>query len=537
MDRMNCIFDRAQYLTGESVTIRFPFPLTEPELKLFRLAERVEARIVYSREKAVISGLGPGNYGVTVAGRGYSWEGAFDVTDSQRRVTRYGFLSDFTARDNDVQDVEWMRDLHLNAVQFYDWMYRHDRLLPPGTDYTDPLGREMCLDSVKKKIDACKAMGIRPFAYGAVYAATEQTFQSHPEWGMYTMDGEPLLFADWLNYMNISPDSGWPAHLLGEYRKAVAFGFAGIHMDTYGFPKFTWDAEGKPVELEQEFPGLINEAAKQVRECDREAGVIFNAVNNWPMEAVARADQDAVYIEVWPPNDSYYDLYTLIRSARQCSGKCVVLAAYMKPFLNSPVEKAERALRLTWAAISAAGGTQLVFGENRAALQDSYYANYARLDRKFAAVVQKYCDFLVRYGDLMYDDPGTDVSKTSACGINEDICLASAQCSFSADAADDTVWTVIRSSRRRISLHLINLCGNDNQWNREKEEPRTIENIRLRLRLDRPLKGIYWASPDNESLAAMALLCSCVRTAQGRVYELTIPQVEYWTAVWIEVGD
>ena len=82
MDRMNCIFDRAQYLTGESVTIRFPFPLTEPELKLFRLAERVEARIVYSREKAVISGLGPGNYGVTVAGRGYSWEGAFDVTDS-----------------------------------------------------------------------------------------------------------------------------------------------------------------------------------------------------------------------------------------------------------------------------------------------------------------------------------------------------------------------------------------------------------------------------------------------------------------------
>ena len=137
----------------------------------------------------------------------------------------------------------------------------------------------------------------------------------------------------------------------------------------------------------------------------------------------------------------------------------------------------------------------------------------------------------------MYDDPGTDVSKTSACGINEDICLFSAQCSFSADAAADTVWTLIRSSRRRISLHLINLCGNDNQWNQGKEKPRTIENIRLRLRLDRPLKGIYWASPDNESLAARELLCSCEQTAQGRVYELMIPKVEYWTAVWIEVGD
>ena len=537
MEKMDCKFDRAQYLTGQSVTITFPFPLAEPVLGLFRLAEPVDAQIRYSGKSAVITGIGIGNYGVTVKACGYCWEGAFDVTDSRRYVTRYGFLSDFTARDNDICDVEWMRDLHLNAVQFYDWMYRHDRLLPPQTEYTDPLGREMCLSSVKKKIDACKAMGIRPFAYGAIYAATKQTFQSHPEWGMYTMDGKPLLFADWLNYMDISPDSGWPAHLLGEYRKAIEFGCSGIHMDTYGFPKFTWNAEGRPVELEQEFPGLINDAAKQVRECDMEAGVIFNAVNNWPMEAVARADQDAVYIEVWPPNDSYYDLYTLVRNAKRCSGKCVVLAAYMKPFITSPGEKAERALRLTWAAISASGGTQLVFGEDRAALQDSYYANYARLDRKFAAVVQKYCDFLVRYADLMYDDPGTDVSKTSACGINEDICLISEQCSFSADAAADTVWTVIRSSHRRVSLHLINLCGNDNQWNRGKEKPRTIENILLRLRLDRPLKGIYCASPDNESLAARELPCSCEQTAQGRVYELMIPKVEYWTAVWVEVRE
>lgn len=58
---------------------------------------------------------------------------------------------------------------------------------------------------------------------------------------------------------------------------------------------------------------------------DPEGGVIFNAVNNWPMEAVAQTGQDAVYIEVWPPNDRYRDLYTLIAQARRCSGKPVVL--------------------------------------------------------------------------------------------------------------------------------------------------------------------------------------------------------------------
>ena len=34
-------------------------------------------------------------------------------------------------------------------------------------------------------------------------------------------------------------------------------GFEGIHMDTYGLPKHVWDAEGRPVELAEEFPGLI----------------------------------------------------------------------------------------------------------------------------------------------------------------------------------------------------------------------------------------------------------------------------------------
>ena len=54
------------------------------------------------------------------------------MVSDRRTEIRYGFLSDFSSGDGDRLDVEWMRDLHLNAVQFYDWMYRHDRLLPPN---------------------------------------------------------------------------------------------------------------------------------------------------------------------------------------------------------------------------------------------------------------------------------------------------------------------------------------------------------------------------------------------------------------------
>lgn len=531
---MICTFDKAQYRTEEDVRIRVPGNTAEMELQLYRLAAAEHCPFGRSGDELILRGLPEGNYGVCVKTSAGSWEGAFDVVSDQRQITRYGFLADFAPEDEDIDDVAWMRDLHLNAVQFYDWMYRHDELLPSSDCYQDPLGRDLCLPVIQKKAEACKEFGMRPFAYGAVYAATRETFQQHPEWGMYTMDGEPLMFAGWLHFMNIAAGCGWTDHLLRQYRDVVSFGFAGIHMDTYGFPKLVWDASKRPVELSDEFAALIRDAAEAVQMVDEDAGVIFNAVNNWPVEAVASAPQDAVYIEVWPPNDTYYDLYKLIRDAKRCADKPVILAAYIKPFQHPDTTAAERALRLAWAAISASGGTQLVFGEGKGALQDSYYVNYAHLRQGFAPIAQKYCDFLVRYADLMYNDHGTDVSKTASGGINEDVCFAHERYSFTPDGAGDSVWTILRESADRLTIHLINLTGNNGAWNEGKHEPCVVDNIQVRLRLDRPVNGIYCASPDDASLCAKALAFSYEITEQGRVYSFSLSGLQYWKAVWIE---
>ena len=127
------------------------------------------------------------------------------------------------------------------------------------------MGRQTDLSVISKKIEHCKACGIRPLAYGAVYAATKDTFAAHPTWGMYTMDGQPMTFAGWLYYMNVAASCGWAEHIVEEFRSAVRFGFSGIHMDTYGFPKRIWDAEHRPVELADEFPHLIDAAAQAAR--------------------------------------------------------------------------------------------------------------------------------------------------------------------------------------------------------------------------------------------------------------------------------
>ncbi len=430
-----------------------------------------------------------------------------------------------------------MKDIHLNAIQFYDWMYRHDQLLPPERQYTDPLGRHMDLKVIEEKIQHCKELGMRPIAYGAVYAATQETYEQHPEWGIYTMDGQPMIFAKWLYYMNISQGNGWATHILEEYRNAIRFGFCGIHMDTYGFPKKVWDNCGHQVDLDKEFSGLINAAADMSQKEDDNGGVIFNAVNNWPVEAVAGSNQDSIYIEVWPPNDTYYDLYALIREARSYSRKNVILAAYMKPFLDEDVEAGERALRMTWATISASGGTQLVFGENHGLLRDSYYVNYAKLRPEFLPIVQKYCDFLVRYESLLYNDCGTDISKTASGGINEDICFNSDTCRFSTDGKSDTVWTIVRESEFRLTIHLINLKGNDCLWNEGKREPQQVQDIRINFRLDRPVRGFYFASPDRDSLTATELCYRCKHTEQGRIYTINVPDVQYWTTIWVQLEE
>lgn len=306
MQKITCHFDKAQYLPGEPVRLILPAHSALLSATFFRMERPVTLRAVREGDVLVLTDVPVGGYGVRISTEDGVWEGAFDVVSDRRTEIRYGFLSDFSSGDGDRLDVEWMRDLHLNAVQFYDWMYRHDRLLPPTEQYDDPMGRQTDLSVISKKIEHCKACGIRPLAYGAVYAATKDTFAAHPTWGMYTMGGQPMTFAGWLYYMNVAASCGWAKHIVEEFRSAVRFGFSGIHMDTYGFPKRIWDAEHRPVELADEFPHLIDAAAQAVREEAADGGVIFNAVNNWPTETVAAAAQDAVYIEVWPPHDTYF---------------------------------------------------------------------------------------------------------------------------------------------------------------------------------------------------------------------------------------
>ena len=546
----NITLNKAQYIAGDTIEITISnLHATEDvfTVNIYHLAHQleVENHFIYTKKSdntyALHVTLGPmdiGNYGVEIIIGQDTYETAFDVVSNHSDCIRYGFLSDFSDKDDDLLDIEYLKNLHLNAIQFYDWMYKHDDLISKEKNYLDPLGRPTNLDTVQLKIDKCIQVGMRPFAYGAIYAASKSLFSQHPEWGLFHSAKAPLVFFDWLNFMNISKENAWSGYILDQFQKSMKqLHFMGIHMDTYGFPKIVYDINHHRFSLGDQFSNLIQLANNQAKEIDENNGVIFNCVNNWPVQKIASASQDAIYIEVWPPHDTYFDLYRLIREARCLSRKNVILAAYIHPFKDAKsdeeIQMAERSLLLANAVINASGGTQLVFGEQHGILCDSYYAKYATARPSFIEKIQNYSDYLVRYADLLYKDHGMDISMTSTSGINEDIVFSSNQTTFSPNGKESTVWTMVREQEKMITIQLLNLTNNDARWNTPKLETNVIDDMEMTIKMDYIIQGIYCASPDHLA-KAIQLDFQLKLTDRGRVYQVKLPKLHLWNTVWIE---
>jgi len=543
---------KAQFLTGEEVVL-----CLETDGQLCKYAEVTVYHLdvlVYQktlsdfREDALIS---VGEYDTTLAGYGVSvkvyteessvlLETAFDVVDNPKRSLRYGFVSDFTQEDADNGAVEWLNKCHINMVQYYDWSYRHDQLVTNQEFYTDMMGKPICRKTVKDKIEKCAKRGMHSIAYGAIYAASKPFFEMHTNWALYNSCQKPFVFIDVFYIMNIAKNSPWRDHLIGEYRKAITeMGFAGIHMDTYGFPKTAYShlkAEPELVRLDQEIPSLITQTRAQLKDVNQDPYLIFNNVGNWPVYSTAATEQDAVYIEVWNPFERYSHIAQLIYEARYSanSSKPIILAAYLEPFRKEIKERAMNAARILTAAIVSNGAYHLLQGENKAVLTQGYYSDYTRLSDIDAANLRRYNDFMIRYLDLFYDEELRNVSMTHMGWDNYEYQCPSHPVSTYGEA--DKLWLTIREKESRKCLYFVNLCGCENDyWNKGKNTPVPQEDVRIVVQVDGCVQNVYAASPDGESMQAQGLPFTCSENDKGAFIEFTLPRIDNWSVVWIDL--
>ncbi|MBW7881306.1 MAG: hypothetical protein H3C34_01485 [Caldilineaceae bacterium] len=451
---------------------------------------------------------------------------ALDVASDWTRAPRYGFVADFTP-DEDARESEQrlasLARYHLNALQFYDWMYRHQLFLPPATEFIDPLGRRLSLDVVTRKVRLAHEFGMQALAYVAIYGAAPDYIAEHPEQGFYCSDGTPYTLGDWLYITNIAHPS-WQEQLFSECRRAISsVGFDGIHLDQYGYVRTGYTRDGSRVDVEAELPDFLNAARSAVDN----APAVFNAVGNWPVAAVARSSVEPLYIEVWPPNDSLRDLREIIVRARDLRhGRAPVLAAYLSDFLSAdPAAQAgaAHALRRLTAAIYLNGGSHIMLGEENGVLRHPYFPNYYRLTPEQVRAVRADYDFIARYAEYLFDPAWRDISVTSTGGINEDIRLDVPR--FGPHAEPDSIWTIARMRDHELTLGLINLCGMaSTAWNAPQPAPRQLRDVRVTLQMERPIQAAYFASPDCSDGRPIPLQVQ----QSGRVSTLILRELAYW---------
>lgn len=529
---------KAFYRPGETATFFIIASRgTRGEATITHLAEVVAVRdVVLEDGSAVLTWTpppeAPRGYGLTVRLFASdrivaSASTAFDVLEHWTQAPRYGFLSEFgPGRDDTGATMDWLMRYHLNGLQFYDWQYRHEALLPPTEEYTDLLGRRLSLDTVERLIEAAHAHNIAAMPYTAIYGASPPFYREHSTWALFQPAGQPFEFGDGLLYiMDPTPGSPWNEHLLHEFSRVLKrTGFDGIHIDQYGAPQVARNAAGERVDLAAVFPAFINQTAALVREQRGESGaVIFNAVRNWPTDTVAAARQNAVYIEVWEPYRDFMDLHRLVvRAQRQGADKPVILAAYIHPdhFHN---------VRLANAVIFASGGFHLELGEPQAMLADPYFPRFGVMNETMQGAVRQYYDFLVRYEEVlsvgMVDATGKRAPALRIEGI-ETRSLRSR----------DRVAVIVRQGQDRETFSLVNLIGIDSgQWATPLTTgPRPLSSLAVQIHASRPVTRAWWASPDRGILDAQMLDVSSTRVAGGWNTSLVLPYLDVWSMIVLE---
>jgi hypothetical protein len=278
-----------------------------------------------------------------------------DVSSTSLGYPRYGYLSEFSpgqAQSADATVRRLAQDYHLNMFQFYDWFWRHEKLIERENGnlrphWQDLFGRTNSVQVIRELIDAAHRYRALAMPYVMIYAAREgyaERWPIKPSWGIFTEPEAREQLS--LDFNALSPgtflflfdpaNSGWQAWMTSEYVDAVeTFDFDGVHIDQIGPRYGVFRADGSPLDLSSTFPRFLEATDTRLSASDpQRAACTFNIVDGtvggWAVSEVATSHAcDFLYSEIWFKTNTYAELRHYIEHLRQIGlGRPVVLAAY-----------------------------------------------------------------------------------------------------------------------------------------------------------------------------------------------------------------
>ena len=306
---------------------------------------------------------GQGYLVTATGGDGTHAETAIDASTSWTRFPRMGYLSHFkpTAPEGTdghttyeaflfqkPQDYidKLSRDYHINALQYYDWQYRHEQPVATG-DLADkwPLWYRDTYASKKTITDYiqdAKNANMGSLAYSMAYAANDNydTNTIKDEWRLRNDDGSYWvrdLGEQWWvptpkgvdkpkshQFMMNVNNEDWRTYITGQYKtQKTEFKFDGTHIDTLGQTSKK-DASGNPVDLTDGLAALVDDTYKNVG-----GQVGINLPDGAGSEKINKASAAYMYTELWDHNETNAQVASYLQSARNNAGnKPQIVAAY-----------------------------------------------------------------------------------------------------------------------------------------------------------------------------------------------------------------
>jgi dextranase len=515
---------KATFAPGEELAVEVREAVGPVRLTLHRLLDRVaEVEVAAGASIASFPAHAVGGYGVEARDADGRAKTAVDVLADPFDRPRYGFVADFApGRDLDGV-VENARRLHLNAVQLYDWMYRHARLLPPQDEFDDPLGRRLSLATAQDAAGRLREAGAATLAYAAVYAVGSEEWPAWEDEALVRTDGSPWQLGEDFLWIVDPSSKPWLEHLSAELTEAlVEIGADGFHLDQYGWPKRALRRDGTLVDLAEAFPQLIERLADDLPG----ATLLFNNVNAFPYWSTAASPQAAVYIEVWPPHDTVADLAELVTRARLArAGRAPILAAYLKAYGSAPARKADEAASLLMATVFSHGGSHLLLGEDGRALVDPYYPRNHVLDAASLVLFRRWYDFAVRWGDLLFDAAAVDVTTSVAGGINEEVRLDGKPAATHPEPG--TIWLRVVETAAGLVVHLLDLLEEETlRWDAAREPGSPMSGLTLSVQQPFASERAVLLSPELDDPVELR----GVAVDGSRSFPL--PGLHRWALVW-----
>ncbi|MFC5464128.1 glycoside hydrolase family 66 protein [Lederbergia graminis] len=479
-----------------------------------------------------------------------------DVSSEWIKFPRYGYVWDFRENVNTTERIEKLKSYHINALEYYDWKYRHHKPISENLDkWDDWSGRPIYGSTIRNYIKDAKAVNMVNMAYNMVYAATNGYEEDgvKQEWALYFAEDNNRGEGHFNFKMSDSTPTGithlfffdmrnkeWQEYIFEQHLKVFeAFDFDGWHGDTVGDWGKMKNAAGETLYVTDTYTEFLNAAKKVIGD----KYLAFNPVGAKGIENVNKSDVDVLYTEIWPWDydseglqyDSYYSLKKEIEQSRKESGgKSLVVPAYMSydygeknpgSFFNTA------AVMLTNATVFAAGGSRMELGDNGNMLCNEYFPaqNLVMNDELQARTVKLY-DFIVAYENLLRDGQTETTNRIEFLGY-----------ASSSLGQANKVWSFGKKDENYEIIHIINLLGvSRNDWRANdgvKETPTKITNFEVKYYYSNEIDSVWMASPDLNDAKATNLSFTKGKNENGNFIQFTVPSLEYWDMIFMRKSE